>query len=391
MRRGAQNRRHVLCLLLPAWTVSAAVSASLVVQGAMNRHTVLVLQDRQADKMACGIYDHTFAIYSSMLSFFVPLAVMVAVDVRSVQILRTSRRRDIFASLSSAANPSRDASSYNVSSYNVSSQVARESITDIELTSTVPSQTLSCSNVSQTGDKAGFLRPRLDSHPGASGSDRLTADAADRTPRRSTLTSRLDDVTSSHQQPIQHPAKPDHLRVHTGTGGRVSRNYVRSPAVGRNSIAVGKMHGRERRAGRTLIWVFVIFVALWLPFFCTNLAYGVCGARHHDDGAASAENSSRLPTVTASTMAVFGVVPESTAATNRSSSDVFGGESAGCNIPESVFIAFTWLGYLSSGVNPLVYTILNHDFQNAFRAIITCRYFSATSASRRQSRANLFN
>jgi len=114
MRRGAQNRRHVLCLLLPAWTVSAAVSASLVVQGAMDRHSVLVPQDGNEAKLACGIYDHTFAIYSSMLSFFVPLAVMVAVDVRSVQILHTSRRRDIFAgsmSLSSAANPSRDVSS----------------------------------------------------------------------------------------------------------------------------------------------------------------------------------------------------------------------------------------------------------------------------------------
>ena len=117
MRRGAQSRRHVLCLLLPAWTVSAAVSASLVVQGAMNRHSVLVpLSGDDPGKMACGIYDHTFAIYSSMLSFFVPLAVMVAVDFRSVQILRSARRRDLFfgggaSASSSAANPSRDASS----------------------------------------------------------------------------------------------------------------------------------------------------------------------------------------------------------------------------------------------------------------------------------------
>jgi len=120
MRRGAQNRRHVLCLLLPAWTVSAAVSASLVVEGAGNQHSVLVPMDGRPDKTACGIYDHTFAVYSSMLSFFVPLAVMVAVDFRSVQILRSARRRDVFAaaagtavSLSSlAVNPSRDVSSY---------------------------------------------------------------------------------------------------------------------------------------------------------------------------------------------------------------------------------------------------------------------------------------
>jgi len=62
----------------------------------------------------------------------------------------------------------------------------------------------------------------------------------------------------------------------TGTGARASRNYVglRLPSAGggRNSLGVVKMHGRERRAGRTLIWVFAIFVALWLPFFCTNLA-----------------------------------------------------------------------------------------------------------------------
>ena len=55
MRRGAQNRRHVLCLLLPAWTVSAAVSASLVVEGATNQHSVLVSKNSYHDKMACGI------------------------------------------------------------------------------------------------------------------------------------------------------------------------------------------------------------------------------------------------------------------------------------------------------------------------------------------------
>jgi len=37
MRRGAQNRRHVVYLLLPVWSVSAAVSVSLVV------HRVLVV------------------------------------------------------------------------------------------------------------------------------------------------------------------------------------------------------------------------------------------------------------------------------------------------------------------------------------------------------------
>lgn len=185
------------------------------------------------------------------------------------------------------------------------------------------------------------------------------------------------------------------MRVHTGSAGRASRCYVRFPTGGRNSLGTAKMHGRERRAGRTLIWVFAIFVALWLPFFCANLAYGLCGARL-DAAAASGNQSSPQPlaataTTETSTTAFELVEKSSSDATNRSVSAAFGGDRAGCNIPESVFVAFTWLGYLSSGVNPLVYTILNQDFQNAFRAIIVCRYVSATSASRRQSHANLFN
>lgn len=287
-----------------------------------------------------------------------------------------------------------NSSSRDVSSYNVSSQVARESIADIELTSTLPAQTVPPGGVSQTvvtAEKAGFLRPRLDTHPNSPDVERSTAEVGERAARRSTtLTSRFDDAITHHhhQQPGQQQARLDHLRVH---GGRPSRGYIRTPAAGRNSVGAVKMHGRERRAGRTLIWVFAIFVALWLPFFCTNLAYGVCGVRH-DHTTASVGNTSRQSATTrTTTTVVFAIVPESTATTNRSTSDVFGGNSAGCNIPESVFIAFTWLGYLSSGVNPLVYTLLNHDFQNAFRTIITCRYFSATSASRRQSHANLFN
>jgi hypothetical protein len=68
--------------------------------------------------------------------------------------------------------------------------------------------------------------------------------------------------------------------------------------------------------------VFVAFVVLWLPFFCANLTYGLC---------------------------------------------------LSCHVPPDVFAAFTWLGYLSSGVNPCIYTYLNSDFRNAFRNIVTCR------------------
>ena len=95
-----------------------------------------------------------------------------------------------------------------------------------------------------------------------------------------------------------------------------------------------KTNGRERRAEKTLIWVFAAFVVLWLPFFCVNFIYGLCGIEM-----------------------LF-----STA------------DSPTCDVPPNVIVAFTWLGYVSSGVNPCIYTLLNRDFRSAFFHLITCRH-----------------
>jgi len=37
---------------------------------------------------SCGIFDRTFAVYSSLVSFFIPLVVMLVADARSIQTLR---------------------------------------------------------------------------------------------------------------------------------------------------------------------------------------------------------------------------------------------------------------------------------------------------------------
>ena len=54
------------------------------------------------------------------------------------------------------------------------------------------------------------------------------------------------------------------LAVSGGTGGG------RTGPVRLGSGTGVKINSRERRAERTLIWVFLAFVVLWLPFFCAN-------------------------------------------------------------------------------------------------------------------------
>ncbi|KAH0623349.1 hypothetical protein JD844_031588 [Phrynosoma platyrhinos] len=43
-----------------------------------------------------------------------------------------------------------------------------------------------------------------------------------------------------------------------------------------------------------------------------------------------------------------------------------------CNIPQAMYNAFTWLGYVNSAVNPIIYTTFNIEFRKAFMKILHC-------------------
>lgn len=47
-------------------------------------------------------------------------------------------------------------------------------------------------------------------------------------------------------------------------------------------------------------------------------------------------------------------------------------------IPNGVFDFVTWLGYASSMVNPIFYTIFNKVFRQAFKKVLLCRYKNKT-------------
>uniref|UniRef100_A0A182VRY7 G-protein coupled receptors family 1 profile domain-containing protein n=1 Tax=Anopheles minimus TaxID=112268 RepID=A0A182VRY7_9DIPT len=101
-----------------------------------------------------------------------------------------------------------------------------------------------------------------------------------------------------------------------------SRN---SSMISRNSSRHGRIIRLEQKATKVLGVVFFTFVILWAPFFVLNLLPSVC--KHCED-----------------------------------------------NIDQWVWEFVTWLGYASSLVNPIFYTIFNKAFRDAFRKVLLCRY-----------------
>ena len=43
-----------------------------------------------------------------------------------------------------------------------------------------------------------------------------------------------------------------------------------------------------------------------------------------------------------------------------------------CYVPPALYSAFTWLGYVNSALNPVIYTTFNIEFRRAFIKILSC-------------------
>lgn len=90
----------------------------------------------------------------------------------------------------------------------------------------------------------------------------------------------------------------------------------------------------ERKAVKVLGTMFFIFVLCWGPFFSLNFAMGVCES---------------------------------------------------CDIDVILFKVFLWLGYVSSLLNPVIYTIFNRTFKQTFIQILTCKHCSLDRRKTRKS------
>ncbi|XP_024074565.1 5-hydroxytryptamine receptor 1F [Terrapene carolina triunguis] len=79
---------------------------------------------------------------------------------------------------------------------------------------------------------------------------------------------------------------------------------------------------RERKAATTLGLILGAFVICWLPFFVKEVVVNTCER---------------------------------------------------CHISEEMSNFLTWLGYINSLINPLIYTIFNEDFKKAFQKLVQCK------------------
>lgn len=129
--------------------------------------------------------------------------------------------------------------------------------------------------------------------------------------------------------------KPNTAPASSPTGDEIS--FRRMSTMGKKSM---QTLSNEQRASKVLGIVFLLFVVMWCPFFITNITSVLCA-------------------------------------------------SCDVHVIAHLMEIFVWVGYVSSGINPLVYTLFNKTFRQAFARYITCNYKNfANHESGRSSRSS---
>lgn len=122
-------------------------------------------------------------------------------------------------------------------------------------------------------------------------------------------------------------ASNQEAHLHSGAGGEGGGSplFVNSVKVKLADNVLERKRlcaARERKATKTLGIILGAFIICWLPFFVVTLVWAICKE---------------------------------------------------CSFDPLLFDVFTWLGYLNSLINPVIYTVFNDEFKQAFQKLIKFR------------------
>uniref|UniRef100_A0A8C5L0E9 D(3) dopamine receptor n=1 Tax=Jaculus jaculus TaxID=51337 RepID=A0A8C5L0E9_JACJA len=305
---GQSSCRRVALMITTVWVLAFAVSCPL-----------LFGFNTTGDPSICSISNPDFVIYSSVVSFYVPFGVTVLVYARIYVVLRQRRRKRTLTRQNSQCLSIRPG-------FPQQSRLRLNSIRQFSIRAKFPSDARG-----QMDHKEDKQHPQKRQEPLSSHLQPLSPGH----PHRA-----LKHYYSISQDPaLGHPGFQE-----GGEGGLDRAERTRdslSPTVGpKLSLEVRKLSNgrlstslklgslqprgvplREKKATQMVAIVLGAFIICWLPFFLTHVLNTHCQA---------------------------------------------------CRVSPELYRATTWLGYMNSALNPVIYTTFNVEFRKAFLKILSC-------------------
>ncbi|NWV06804.1 DRD2 protein, partial [Ptilonorhynchus violaceus] len=266
----------------------------------------------------CIIANPAFVVYSSIVSFYVPFMVTLLVYVQIYIVLRRRRKRVSTKRSSHGLDSDTQAPLKDKCTHPEDVKLCTVIVKSngsfqvnkrkVEAESHIEEMEMEMVSSTSPLEKAALK-------PTAPSNHQLIVPVASNRGNNSTLQAPLNSPgkveKNGHAKEPHHTAKV--FEIHSLPNGK-TRNLLK--AVIRRKLSQQK----EKKATQMLAIVLGVFIICWLPFFITHILNMHCD----------------------------------------------------CHIPPAMYSAFTWLGYVNSAVNPIIYTTFNIEFRKAFMKILHC-------------------
>ncbi|NWY68164.1 DRD2 protein, partial [Erithacus rubecula] len=270
------------------------------------------------DEKECIIGNPAFVVYSSIVSFYVPFMVTLLVYVQIYIVLRRRRKRVSTKRSSHVLDSDTQAPLKDKCTHPEDVKLCTVIVKSngsfqvnkrkVEAESHIEEMEMEMVSSTSPPEKTALK-------PTAPSNHQLIVPVASNRGNNSTLQAPLSSPgkveKNGHAKESHHTARV--FEIHSLPNGK-TRNLLK--AVIRRKLSQQK----EKKATQMLAIVLGVFIICWLPFFITHILNMHCD----------------------------------------------------CNIPPAMYSAFTWLGYVNSAVNPIIYTTFNIEFRKAFMKILHC-------------------
>lgn len=331
-----KSKLVVTLKIIAVWVITTMISCPIIVLAIVNPRDIY--QD-----YVCAIDNPYYMIYGSTLAFLIPSLIMAATYVRTTQLLRQDA-----ITCANAIGTNRGGSRGSARGDSTGEGLRRTHVRHRSFRPRIQERqrTFDSLDDSLQGSRTGLSSPNLASNRGTysalnnnnvtnnvKASRKCTPAIRDASPFPRTI----GDEARNRVAPNRAPSEESQDITMTPMNAEDNSNAqggetLRSKFKERTMTLWNKTTRRvtsaselasERKATRVLGLVYVCFCICWTPFFVHNFTLAFCRDR--------------------------------------------------CQIPRWIASVFLWLGYISSTINPIIYTVFNERFRNAFLKVLTCR------------------